>query len=109
MSVHFDFYKNGVNLFKIPKLHIPNREPDFIIDDSEHSNWPCVTEYYIEERILVFCDHLEGDETPSRILVDERYGIFADSTHSQNVKSWERQHSTVHEAYANWLTSKELL
>lgn len=106
---HFEI-KNPEDLFNIPELVEPDREPDFILDDSKDRRWPVESQYYIEERILVFVDHTEGDISLVRLLIDERYGIFADTTHSQNLYgSWDLQCTEVHELYTNWLISKELL
>lgn len=102
--------KNPQDLFNIPELVKPDREPDFVIDNSKDKKWPCRTLYYIAERILIFEDHQEGDAHASRILIDERYGIFADTTYSQDLRgSWDLQSKDVHEQYSNWLATKELL
>lgn len=102
--------KNVDALFNSPELVKPDRKPDFIIDDTKDKHWPTRSLYYIPERIQVFEDHTENDESLVRLLIDERYGIFADTTYHQTLRgSWDLQSKEVHELYANWLATKELL
>jgi len=111
-KIQYIDHKGVQYYFNTPPLIIPSREPDFTIkyDDKQYPHWSNKSEFFIEERVLLF----EITESPGRkdivrIMIDERYGIYADVTYRQDKSSWELQGKETHEAYVNWVISKQIL
>lgn len=111
MKIEYISHKDPKYIFEVPPLVLPNREPDFTMEhnDKEYPKWSNITRFFIEERVMAF-NSVESPELELiRIMIDERYGIYADETAKQDKSRWVLQCTSTHQAYINWVISKNLL
>ena len=95
-------------LWNKPKLEKPDREPDFVVHQENEQWGPNDRKFWIKERVTEFSD-TECESELSFILIDERYGIFADISNRQNLKDWDCCVKQAHSAYTNWIMESNFL